>query len=307
MTARQDGRAMPFLGLDKVSRQRLIAFIQSRERRIGLEHCFCLSHFPPSDIPCLGCNPARADVREPCPALRDRSRATCPVSSISMARLSRLPSARMRCGSSRGAGGAVLSDDGDEWRGRHRHRPRDPGYRPLSEPAQPAGRRRPWPNAAQLQRRHGRCDAVLGLRDGGRGGASAFAKINAGILVERKRGAVALHYRLRPELEGEAIAEMVRATQGLTGITLIRGKMVIEAKSAVTHKGYAIEAYPQRAAVQGQCRSSPAMTAPTRTPSSPSTGWAACRSRSAMIRRRQRSAAQCRRVSQLARGANSFA
>jgi trehalose 6-phosphate phosphatase len=70
-----------------------------------------------------------------------------------------------------------------------------------------------------------------------------FAKDNAGVLVERKRGAVALHYRLRPELEGEAIAEMVRATQGLTGITLMRGKMVIEAKSAATHKGHAIEAF----------------------------------------------------------------
>src|SRR5690348_17074347 len=32
-----------------------------------------------------------------------------------------------------------------------------------------------------------------------------FAERNAGVLVERKRGAVALHYRLRPELEGEAI------------------------------------------------------------------------------------------------------
>jgi trehalose 6-phosphate phosphatase len=70
-----------------------------------------------------------------------------------------------------------------------------------------------------------------------------FAERNAGLLVERKRGAVALHYRLRPELEGEAIAEMVEATQGLTGITLIRGKMVIEAKSSATHKGHAIEAF----------------------------------------------------------------
>lgn len=70
-----------------------------------------------------------------------------------------------------------------------------------------------------------------------------FAARNAGVLVERKRGAVALHYRLRPELEGEAIAEMVGATQGLTGVTVMRGKMVIEAKSSATHKGHAIEAF----------------------------------------------------------------
>jgi trehalose 6-phosphate phosphatase len=79
-----------------------------------------------------------------------------------------------------------------------------------------------------------------------------FVERNAGVLVERKRGAVALHYRLRPELEGQAIGEMVRASQGLSGITLMRGKMVIEAKSSATHKGHAIEAYLNEAPFKGR-------------------------------------------------------
>jgi trehalose 6-phosphate phosphatase len=79
-----------------------------------------------------------------------------------------------------------------------------------------------------------------------------FAERNAGLLVERKRGAVALHYRLRPELEGEAIIEMERATQGLSGITLMRGKMVIEAKSSATHKGHAIEAFLNEVPFRGR-------------------------------------------------------
>ena len=79
-----------------------------------------------------------------------------------------------------------------------------------------------------------------------------FADSYPGVLIERKRGAVALHYRLRPEIEELAIAAMTRAAAGYTGIELIRGKMVIEAKSSAIHKGHAVEAYLNEKPFQGR-------------------------------------------------------
>jgi trehalose 6-phosphate phosphatase len=61
--------------------------------------------------------------------------------------------------------------------------------------------------------------------------------------VENKRGSVALHYRQAPELAAECIATMQRAVEGSPGLTLLRGKMVVEAKPGGASKGQAIEAF----------------------------------------------------------------
>ena len=73
--------------------------------------------------------------------------------------------------------------------------------------------------------------------------ARALAQRHPGLLVEQKRGAVALHYRLAPELEQLCLQEMTAAVQACPGVLLLHGKMVLEAKPAATDKGGAIAAF----------------------------------------------------------------
>ena len=61
--------------------------------------------------------------------------------------------------------------------------------------------------------------------------------------VENKRGSVALHYRQAPELEPQCLQAMQRAVEQSPGLTLLRGKMVVEAKPGGASKGHAIEAF----------------------------------------------------------------
>jgi trehalose 6-phosphate phosphatase len=68
-----------------------------------------------------------------------------------------------------------------------------------------------------------------------------FIADTEGLLFEQKSGAIALHYRCRPDLEQACIEAMDQATRDLEGIHLIRGKMVIEAKACITDKGGAVE------------------------------------------------------------------
>jgi trehalose 6-phosphate phosphatase len=79
-----------------------------------------------------------------------------------------------------------------------------------------------------------------------------FAERQAGLLVERKFGAVALHYRQRPELELECLEAMERAANGYPAITLRRGKMVIEAVGHAGNKGAAIGSFLQEAPFLGR-------------------------------------------------------
>src|SRR6185312_15691245 len=62
------------------------------------------------------------------------------------------------------------------------------------------------------------------------------------LLLERKYGAAALHFRAHPEAEKICIEAMESAIAGLRGTELKRGKMVIEAK-AIADKGAAIADY----------------------------------------------------------------
>jgi trehalose 6-phosphate phosphatase len=71
--------------------------------------------------------------------------------------------------------------------------------------------------------------------------ACALAASNPGLLVENKRGSIALHYRQRPELEQACLTAMQAAVDESPGLTLLRGKMVAEAKPGGASKGRAIE------------------------------------------------------------------
>lgn len=71
--------------------------------------------------------------------------------------------------------------------------------------------------------------------------ARALARLHPGLLVEAKRGSLALHYRLVPELEALSLETMQRAVAESPGVTLLRGKMVVEAKPGGASKGRAIE------------------------------------------------------------------
>ena len=62
-----------------------------------------------------------------------------------------------------------------------------------------------------------------------------------GLLIERKSGSIALHYRLRPDLEETCVAAVDRAVAAAESIHLMRGKMVIEAKIDGCNKGNAVE------------------------------------------------------------------
>lgn len=82
--------------------------------------------------------------------------------------------------------------------------------------------------------------------------AQALAERHPGLLVEHKRGAVALHYRLAPELEQLCVQEMTAAVQACPGLLLLHGKMVLEAKPATTDKGSAIAAFMAEAPFAGR-------------------------------------------------------
>jgi trehalose 6-phosphate phosphatase len=61
-----------------------------------------------------------------------------------------------------------------------------------------------------------------------------------GLLVERKYGALALHYRAHPELEQASIEAMESAVGELAATEIKRGKMVVEAKAIGGNKGAAV-------------------------------------------------------------------
>lgn len=73
--------------------------------------------------------------------------------------------------------------------------------------------------------------------------ALALAALHPALRVENKRGSVALHYRQAPELERLCVDAMQAAVEASPGLTLLRGKMVVEAKPGGASKGRAIEAF----------------------------------------------------------------
>ena len=69
---------------------------------------------------------------------------------------------------------------------------------------------------------------------------SPLLKKYPGLLVERKYGAVAVHYRDHPELEQVSIEALENALYGIKETEIKRGKMVVEIKAAGGNKGAAV-------------------------------------------------------------------
>ncbi len=82
---------------------------------------------------------------------------------------------------------------------------------------------------------------------------AAWSRRHAGTLLEDKGSALALHYRLAPELEADALIEAERAVEQLTGShELQRGKFVFEIRPAGLSKGSAIAAFMEKPPFQGR-------------------------------------------------------
>jgi trehalose 6-phosphate phosphatase len=79
-----------------------------------------------------------------------------------------------------------------------------------------------------------------------------LARLHPGLRMETKRGSVALHYRQAPQLEEQCVEAMQRAVEQSPGLTLLRGKMVVEAKPGGASKGAAIEAFMAEAPFAGR-------------------------------------------------------
>ena len=73
--------------------------------------------------------------------------------------------------------------------------------------------------------------------------ARELAALHPALIVENKRGSLALHYRMAPELEDLCVRTMQRAVAESPGVALLRGKMVVEAKPGGASKGRAIEEF----------------------------------------------------------------
>jgi trehalose 6-phosphate phosphatase len=82
--------------------------------------------------------------------------------------------------------------------------------------------------------------------------ACTLAARNPGLLVENKRGSIALHYRQRPELEPLCLQAMQDAVATSPGVALLKGKMVVEAKPGGASKGRAIEDFLREAPFAGR-------------------------------------------------------
>ncbi len=71
----------------------------------------------------------------------------------------------------------------------------------------------------------------------------ALVREHPGLLLEVKPGALSLHYRQAPALEDLCLRTMAQAQQRVDGMTLMRGKMVVELKPRRAGKGHAVRAF----------------------------------------------------------------
>ena len=82
--------------------------------------------------------------------------------------------------------------------------------------------------------------------------ATALVKAHPSLEMESKRGAVAVHYRQAPQLQFLCLSTMQAAVEQSEGLTLLCGKMVVEAKPSCTSKSQAIDAFMQEAPFAGR-------------------------------------------------------
>ena len=71
-------------------------------------------------------------------------------------------------------------------------------------------------------------------------------------MLEKKRGALALHYRLRPDLEALCVSLVEDAAAALPKTVLTRGKMVIETRFHAATKGTAIKDFLEEPPFRGR-------------------------------------------------------
>lgn len=90
------------------------------------------------------------------------------------------------------------------------------------------------------------------LPDGLRREATALALRHAGMLVEDKGGAIALHVRARPELSDEIGAALGRMVQAYPDYEVLGGKAVFEIRRRGVHKGAAVAVLLQHAPFAGR-------------------------------------------------------
>ena len=81
---------------------------------------------------------------------------------------------------------------------------------------------------------------------------TSFVKHNPGLLLEKKHGALALHYRLRPELGLFCLSLMEDLMDLLSDVVLTRGKMVVEMRLHTATKGTAIFDFLQEHPFKGR-------------------------------------------------------
>lgn len=79
-----------------------------------------------------------------------------------------------------------------------------------------------------------------------------FVDDNAGLQLETKSHAVALHYRGSPDLEENCILAMNNATRDLNDYHIVRGKMVLEAKVDGGNKGAAVADFLSESPFEGR-------------------------------------------------------
>ncbi|WP_038217890.1 trehalose-phosphatase [Xenophilus azovorans] len=82
--------------------------------------------------------------------------------------------------------------------------------------------------------------------------ANALAARHTGLLVERKHAAIALHYRLAPDLGPLCLDTMAEVIGSDPHFELLHGKRVVEVKPAGVNKGLAIDAFLEEAPFQGR-------------------------------------------------------
>ena len=82
--------------------------------------------------------------------------------------------------------------------------------------------------------------------------ANELARVYEGLLVERKHAAIALHYRLAPQLEAVCRDALLRAIDRQPQFELLHGKFVFEVKPAGINKGIAIDAFMREAPFAGR-------------------------------------------------------
>lgn len=79
-----------------------------------------------------------------------------------------------------------------------------------------------------------------------------FAEANDGMILERKRSSIAIHYRQRPDLAGPCEGLVQEAVAQNPALVILPGKMVFELKPKGVDKGEAVRAFLGEAPFQGR-------------------------------------------------------